>query len=128
MQELLDMAIKLHTIFIGCMLVIGVVNLFIILSDAKNFSKKIKFLNPIYYMFFAAIGFTGVIILGVMHLKISHASALMIGVFLVIFIMSIKLYKVYKKASLQQYRTYAKRKYLLDLGLMLLTISLVYMV
>lgn len=79
-------------------------------------------------MFFASIGFTGLIALAVNHLQIMHATAMMIVVFLVIFIMSIKLFKVYKKEPSETYRAFAKKKYSIDIALILVTIILVYMV
>lgn len=127
MQELLLMSMKLHTMLIGFMLIVGVINLYFIFRS-QEFSKKVKLLNPIYYMFFAAVVFTGVIILGVNHLYLSHASITMIVVSLVILAMSIKLYKVYKKRPQEEYRAFAKKKYSIDMLLVVVTIALVYMV
>ncbi len=126
MEELLKSAIKYHTISIGFMLIIASTNLYFIFGD-KNFSKKVKMLNPLYYMFFAIVGFSGVIVLAIYQFSISHMVWLMIAVFLIIFVMSMKLYKVYKYQH-SKYRAFAKKKYLLDVALMVLTMSLVYMV
>jgi hypothetical protein len=127
LEELVKSAIFYHTLSVGFMLIVAFVNLFFIFSS-DDFSKKVKMINPIYYMFLAAIGFTGVVILGVNQLHVSHAVWLMIIVFLVIFIMSMKLFKVYKHQSNSQYRTFAKKKYSIDILLILITMSLAYMV
>ena len=128
MGELLKSAIFYHSLSVGFMLVVAFINLyFIFYSD--DFSKKIKMINPIYYMFFASAGFTGLIILGINQLHITHAVWMMITVFLIIFIMSIKLYKVYKyQPNTTYYRIFAKKKYIVDIVLILVTMSLAYMV
>lgn len=127
MEELISIAIKFHTIFLGCMIIVACINLFFIFTN-EEFSKKVKYLNPVYYMFFAAVGFTGIIVLGINHLVVTHATALMIVVFLIIFIMSMKLFKVYKRQSVSKYRAFAKKKYIIDIVLIVLTIILVYAV
>lgn len=125
MEDLIIMSIKLHQYFIGAMLCIAFINLYLIFSY-EDFSQKVKMINPIYYMFFTAIGFTGILVLGVNQLHVSHAVALMIVVFLVIFIMSMKLFKVYKYQSKEKYRSFAKKKYIIDIILIIVTMGLVY--
>lgn len=127
MEELLKSAIFYHTLSVGFMLIVACVNLFFIFSD-DEFSKKVKLINPIYYMFFAATGFTGMIILGINQLHVAHAVWMMIVVFVFIFVMSMKLFKVYKYQSNSNYRAFAKKKYIIDIVLILVTMSLAYMV
>lgn len=125
MEEIVVLAVKLHQYFIGAMLLVACLNLFFIFTN-KDFSKKVKMINPIYYMFFASVGFTGVLVFGINGLHVSHAVALMMTVFLVIFIMSMKLFKVYKYQSNSKYRAFAKKKYILDIILIVTTMGLVY--
>ena len=77
-------------------------------------------------MFFASVGFTGVLVFGIHGLHVSHKVALMMIVFLVIFIMSMKLFKVYKYQSNTKYRAFAKKKYILDIVLIVATMGLAY--
>ncbi len=125
MEELVITAIKYHQYFIGGMLIVALVNLYFIFT-CKEFSKKIKKINPVYYAFFASVAFTGVLVLGINQLHMTHAIYLMIVVWLVIFVMSMKLFKKYKYGSPEEYRSFAKKKYILDILLLIGTMGLVY--
>ncbi|MBL0686310.1 MAG: hypothetical protein JJV95_06205 [Sulfurospirillum sp.] len=125
MEELIVTAIKYHQYFITGMLIVALVNLYFIFT-CKEFSKKVKKVNPIYYALFASIAFTGLIILGVQHMYMTHAIYLMLLVSLLIFITSIKLFKKYKYGTLDEYRVFAKKKYISDIILIVITMGLVY--
>ncbi len=125
MEELVTTATKYHQYFISGMLVVALVNLYFIFTS-KKFSKKIKRTNPIYYAIFASVAFTGILVLGVNHLVMTHATYLMVAVWLVIFVMSMKLFKKYKYGSPEEYRSFAKRKYIMDIVLIVGTMGLVY--
>jgi len=125
MEELAVAAIKYHQYFIGGMLIVALVNLYFIFTD-KGFSKKVKKVNPVYYALFASVAFTGVIILAVKQLHMSHGVYLMLVVWTVIFVMSMKLFKKYKYGTPNEYRSFAKKKYILDIILILSTMGLVY--
>ena len=125
MGELIITAIKYHQYFIGGMLIIALVNLYFIFTS-KEFSKKVKRVNPIYYGLFASVAFTGVFLLGVNHMYMTHATYLMVAVWLVIFVMSMKLFKKYKYGIPNEYRSFAKKKYILDIALLTITMGLVY--
>lgn len=125
MEELIQTAIKYHQYFIGGMLVVALVNLYFIYTD-KEFSKKVKKVNPVYYALFASVAFTGILVLGVNQLHVSHAVYLMIVVWVVIFIMSMKLFKKYKYGTPDEYRAFAKKKYIIDIILISATMGLVY--
>ena len=125
MEELLTTAIKYHQYFIGGMLIVALVNLYFIFT-CKEFSKKVKRVNPVYYALLASVAFTGVIILGVNQMHINHSVYLMLVVWLVIFVMSMKLFKKYKYGSPDEYRAFAKKKYILDIVLIVATMGLVY--
>ena len=125
MEELVTTAIKYHQYFIGGMLIVALVNLYFIFTD-KEFSKKVKKVNPIYYALLASVAFTGVVVLGVNQMHINHAVYLMLVVWLVIFVMSMKLFKKYKYGSPNEYRAFAKMKYILDIVLIVATMGLTY--
>jgi len=125
MEELVITAIKYHQYFIGGMLIVALVNLYFIFTS-KEFSKKVKRINPVYYALFASIAFTGIVVLGVNKMHISHTVYLMLIVWLVIFVMSMKLFKKYKYGSPGEYRAFAKKKYILDIVLIVATMGLVY--
>lgn len=125
MEELIVTSIKYHQYFIGGMLIVALLNLYFIFTD-KEFSKKVKKVNPIYYALFAAVAFTGILILGANQMHMTHAVYLMILVSVIIFIMSMKLFKKYKYGSPQEYRSFAKKKYIIDIVLIVATMGLVY--
>jgi hypothetical protein len=125
MEELIVTATKYHQYFIGGMLIVALVNLYFIFSS-EEFSKKVKKVNPIYYALFASVAFTGVLVLGVNHLHMTHATYLMLVVWLVIFVMSMKLFKKYKYGTPDEYRSFAKKKYILDIVLIVVTMGIVY--
>ncbi len=125
MEELVTASIKYHQYFIGGMLIVALVNLYFIFT-CKEFSKKVKKANPIYYALFASVAFTGILVLGVNQLHMTHATYLMVTVWLVIFVMSMKLFKKYKYGSPDEYRVFAKKKYIIDIVLIVATMGLVY--
>jgi len=125
MEELIQVSIKYHQYFIGGMLIVALVNLYFIFTD-KEFSKKVKKANPVYYALFASVAFTGILVLGVNQLHVTHAVYLMIAVWMVIFIMSMKLFKKYKYGTRDEYRSFAKKKYIIDIVLIVITMGLVY--
>ena len=127
MEELLVTAIKFHVYFAVAMMIVALINLYFIFRD-KEFSKKVKKINPIYYALLASVAFTGVIILSVYRFEMTHAVYLMILVWFVIFIMSMKLFKKYKYGSPSEYRAFAKKKYILDKVLLFATFVLAYAV
>ena len=125
MEELVTTAIKYHQYFIGAMLIIALINLYFIFT-CKEFSKKVKKVNPVYYAMLASVAFTGILVLGINSFHMTHVVYLMLVVFLVIFVMSMKLFKKYKYGSPDEYRAFAKKKYILDIVLIVATMGLVY--
>lgn len=125
MEELLISAIKYHVYFVIAMMIVALINLYFVFMD-KGFSKKVKKVNPVYYSLLASVAFTGVIILAVYRFEMTLASYLMITVWLVIFVMSMKLFKKYKYGSPSEYRAFAKKKYILDIILLFGTFMLAY--
>jgi len=137
MEELMDMAIKLHLVFIVAMILIACINLYYILmiKEFKNFSDKVHFIAPQYYMMMAALFLTGLVVMGVNKMEFSFNAILMIIVWFVIFMLSIKSYKRYKKTKTSPYniilqkefRDFAKKKYIIDISLLILTSAIAYM-
>ena len=125
MEELITTAIKYHQYFIAGMLIVAFVNLYFIFT-CKEFSKKVKKVNPVYYALFTCVAFTGVLVLGMNKMHMSHDVYLMILVWLVIFVMSMKLFKKYKYGTPDEYRAFAKKKYIIDIVLIVATMGLVY--
>jgi hypothetical protein len=125
MEELIYTSIKYHQYFIGGMMIVALINLYFIFTD-KEFSKKVKKVNPIYYALFASVAFTGILVLGINQFHVTHAVYLMILVWMVIFIMSMKLFKKYKYGTPDEYRAFAKKKYIIDIVLIGATMGLVY--
>ncbi|MDA7847961.1 hypothetical protein N8972_00535 [Sulfurospirillum sp.] len=125
MEELVNTAIKYHQYFIAGMLLVALINLYFIFT-CKEFSKKVKKINPVYYALFASVAFTGILVLAANHMHMTHATYLMIVVWLVIFVMSMKLFKKYKYGNPNEYRSFAKKKYILDIVLIVATMGLVY--
>jgi len=124
-EELLVTAIKYHQYFTVGMVFVALVNLYFIFT-CKEFSKKVKKVNPIYYALFASVAFTGILVLGINSFYTIHTVYLMLVVFLVILVMSIRLFKKYKYNSQNEYRSFAKKKYIIDIILIVATMGLVY--
>jgi len=126
-EELLISAIRFHLFFLVGMVVIALVNLYFI-STCRDFSKKVKKINPVYYGFFASAIFCGIIILTVYRFSVTYPFYLMIGAALAVFIMSMKLFKKYKYGTQSEYREFAKKKYILDIVLIVASTMVVYAV
>ncbi len=125
MEDLIHMAIRYHQYFITGMLIVALINLYFIFTT-KEFSKKVKKVNPVYYGLLASVAFTGVLVLGINQLHVTHAVYLMLVVWIIIFVMSMKLFKKYKYGSVEEYRVFAKKKYIIDIVLIVATMGLVY--
>jgi len=138
MEELMEMAINLHLVFIGAMILIACINLYYILmiKEFQNFSDKVHFIAPQYYMMMAALFLTGLIVMGVNQMEFSFSAILMIVVWFVIFMLSIKSYKRYKKTKTspnnlvlqKEFRDFAKKKYIIDISLLVATTAIAYLV
>jgi hypothetical protein len=135
MDELVKLSIKLHVIFIYAMILIAIINLFFIVSnkDFLTFTKRVRFLAPQYYMFFSAVFFTGLLVLAVTRFSLSLSVLLMIFVWIVIFVTSIKSHKIYKKThpkneiATSDYKRFMIRKFLVDIVLLVGVTLLTYL-
>jgi len=138
MKELIIMAINLHLLFIGVMIFIDCINLYFATmeKDFTIFAKKVNFIVPLYYSIMAALLLSGFVILGVNKMQFSLDAILMIIIWLVVLMLSIKTFKRYKKTktfpndiSIQkEFRSFAKRKYIIDIALLSLLCAFVYLI
>lgn len=126
MEELYSMSVTLHWVFVLGMLLLAGVNLFFIIrhSEYITFAKKVQFVTPQYYMVMAALFFTGLIAMTVREFTMSVEIAVMILAWLFILLSSIRSYKIYKKTDSKDeegkryYRSFAKKKFLIDIALL----------
>lgn len=134
MQDMIEMSIMLHVVFIYAMVFLGCINLYFILrgDGFVNFTKKIKFVSPQYYMMLSAIFFTGLIVLGVSRFDMTWSIVLMIIAWLLIFILSIKSFKIYKRTHIKNidsqnaYKKFAIKKYSIDIFLLVIVSIISY--
>jgi hypothetical protein len=134
MDELVKLSVKLHVIFIYAMILIAFINLFFIMSNKEflTFTKRVRFLAPQYYMFFSAVFFTGLLVFAVTRFSLSLSVLLMILVWVIIFITSIKTHKIYKKThpkdevATSAYKRFMIKKFIFDIVLLLGVTLLTY--
>ncbi len=134
MDELFNTTIKFHTAFVGILLILAVINYFFINDklDYKGLVKRVRTILPIYYMFLAAVLFTGLVLLGVAKFTIHYSVIFMILVWFVILMMTIRRYKKFKSLRSDDERRrgrfvrFSKRKHLIDAALIIVTMAIVY--
>ena len=129
MEELLKITVNVHVFFILGTMILAVINLLVV-TNTQEFSvvvRRANFLLPMYYMFLSAVIFTGLILMGIAHFSMTFSVALMILVWMIIFVLTIKSYKALKKTRTSkdpafkvQYLWFAKRKWATDLVLIVL--------
>lgn len=135
MEELIQLSSQLHLVFIILLVVLIALNLYLLKSD-KTFlklSKRLELIAPQYYIVLSAIFFTGIIVMAVRQFTFSFSVWLMILVWLMIVAFGIRGHKMYKKIerteeSQSAYKSYAIKKYSLDLLALIATSALFYMV
>ncbi len=134
MDELFSLTIKFHTAFVGILLILAIINYFVLNSTLgyDALVKRVRTILPIYYAFLAAIIFTGLVLLGVAKFSINHVVILMVLVWFVIFMMTIRRYKKFKslrsndKRRIGRFIRFSKRKHLIDIALIIATMAIVY--
>ncbi len=127
MEEIFELAIKLHIVFIISSISIAIYILYLFYANIKYIplTRKIEFITIWYYVSLAALAFTGLIALTVQKFAFSFSVILMIIVSTIIFITGIKEYRLFKKTRLKDitsqknYRNFAKKKYLWDIILII---------
>ncbi len=134
MDELFSTTLSFHAAFVGILLVMAVVNYFVINDklDYKGLVKRVRTILPIYYMFLTTVLFTGLVLLGVSKFTIHHSVYLMIIVWFVILMMTIRRYKKFKslrsndEVRRARFVRFSKRKHLIDMVLIIATMALAY--
>ena len=136
MDETFKLTMHLHTAFVGIVLILAVVNYFLINNslDYDTLRKRVRTILPIYYLFLATVIFTGFILLGIAKFNISQSVIFMVIVWFVLLLTTIKRYKKFKslkrndKRRIGRFIRFKKRKHLIDIIFILVTIALVYVV
>lgn len=128
MKETISLAIDLHVFFISAMLFFAVFNFFLIKNsqDYGILAKKIQKYELLYYLFLSLAFFTGFVVIGAMKLQFSVDVYLMIISAIAIIILGVKNHKFFKKTNIkniksqEEYKSFAKKKYMIDLSLIVL--------
>ncbi len=134
MDELFKTTLIFHTAFAGIVLFLAIFNYFLINDklDYKRLVKRVRTILPIYYLFLATVLFTGLILLGVAQFTIHHVVYLMVVVWFVILMMTIRRYKKFKSLRSDdeirrgRFVRFSKRKFLIDMALIVAMIAIAY--
>ena len=132
MNELISMSLTLHVVFITSVLVLAVLSYFFVQQDKdfRGFSKRVESVSLQYYFMLAALFFTGLVVFGATGLEVTWQIVMMLGALGWIIFTSAKLHQVFKRTrevdieSQKLFKTYAQRKYLTDI-LIILAVSVV---
>ena len=129
MEELLKMTVDVHVIFIMATMIMAAINVLVVNSTSEFtiLGKRASFLLPMYYMCLSGVIFTGLILMGISHFNFTLSISLMLIVWLVIFVLTIKSYKALKRTRIsndpllkRQFVWFVKRKWVTDLVLIVL--------
>ncbi len=134
MQQLLLASMWTHQLFVGLLFFLALLNIYFIKKEQVfvSLGRQIEFLAPQYYLLLAAILFTGLLVWTVEQFEFQIKIVLMIITWLVIFITSVMKYKKYKKTSYRdleaqkKFKSFALKKYLIDIVLILFTAGVSY--
>ncbi len=133
MDELFSLTLKLHSAFVGILLLMAVFNYFFLNSDLdlSVLKKRVRAVLPAYYLVLSLILFTGLVLLGAVQFKnIYFVVVLMIMVWLFVLVMSIKTYKKMKFLKTEEIHSYVafyKKKYIMDTVLLFVMMGIAYM-
>ena len=136
MNDLISMALMLHRIFIGLVLIIAILSYFFVSSDKdfRGFSNRVESVALQYYFILAALFFTGLVVFGATGLEVTWQVVMMVGALGWIIFTSAKLHQVFKRTwerdidSQKLFKTYAKRKYITDILIILAVTAVMYAV
>ncbi len=136
MDETFKLTMYLHIVLVGIVLILAILNYFLINNslDYDTLRKKVRTILPIYYLFLATVIFTGLVLLGIAKFDISQSVIFMIIVWFVLLLTTIKRYKKFKslkrddKRRIGRFIKFTKRKHLIDIIFIAVTIVLVYVV
>lgn len=136
MNDLISMALTLHRIFVGLTLLIAVLSYFFVSSDRdfRGFSNRVESVALQYYFMLAALFFTGLVVFGATGLVVTWQVVMMVAALVWIIFTSAKLHQVFKRTrendieSQKRFKTYAKRKYITDILIILAVTAVMYAV
>jgi nitrate reductase gamma subunit len=135
MEEMITMAIQLHIGFIILALLLASYIYFVVGKfDNLKYAQKYEKTYSWYLMSLSVIGFTGLVVMAVEKFAFHWSFIWMIFIFFIMIVTSVKVYKLFKntdrfdKDSITLFSTFAKKKYLLDIFLMLATGAFFYAV
>jgi len=136
MNELISMSLTLHVVFITGALVLAVLSYFFVQQDKdfRGFSKRVESVSLQYYFMLAALFFTGLVVFGATGLEVTWQVVMMLGALGWIIFTSAKLHQVFKRTrevdieSQKLFKTYAQRKYLTDILIILAVSAVMYAV
>ncbi len=136
MNDLIIMALTLHRIFIGLVLLIAILSYFFVSSDKdfRGFSNRVESVALQYYFILAALFFTGLVVFGATGLEVTWQVVMMVSALAWIVFTSAKLHQVFKRTrerdidSQKLFKTYAKRKYITDILIILAVTVVMYAV
>ncbi|NOX14812.1 MAG: hypothetical protein GXP61_02055 [Epsilonproteobacteria bacterium] len=134
MGELFRTALIFHTAFVGIVLILATINYFAIGYSLgfDKLRKRVRTTLPIYYMFLAMVIFTGLVLFSVAKFEMYQSVIYMILTWFVILLTTIRRYKKFKslkredKRRIIRFVKFSKRKYLIDIIFILVTMALVY--
>ncbi len=134
MKDMISMAISLHVIFIVITAVLAIFSYIFINSDRdfRGFSNRVESISLQYYFMLAGLFFTGLVVFGATGLEITWQVVMMISALIWIIFSSVKLHMLFKMTrqrdieSQKRFKVYAKRKYLIDIVLILLISVIMY--
>ncbi len=134
LDKTFELTLYLHTAFVGIVLILAIVNYFLINNSLSYdaLAKRVRTILPIYYLFLATVIFTGLVLLGISKFAVYHSVIVMIIVWFVIFMTTIKRYKKFKslrsndQKRIIRFVRFSRRKHLIDAILVIVTMALVY--
>jgi hypothetical protein len=135
MDETFMITLRLHSALVGIVLIFAAVNYFIINDklDYDGLVKRFRGMLPFYYLALATVIFTGLVLLGLAKFNFQYSELLMIVVWFIILISTIKRYKKFKSlrrddtVRLGRFIKFSKKKHLIDMALIIVTMAVVYM-
>jgi hypothetical protein len=136
MTEMVSMSIGVHTLAIVLMLLLllWMLKLLRSVGEFQPFSLKYEVLSLYYRALLATLFFTGIVVMAVAQFHVSWVAYGMLAVVLYMVGTSIKESLLYKQtrlkdvASQEAFKTYAKRKYMVDLIMIVLLSVVAYAV
>ncbi len=127
MNEMITMSINLHLLIIVAAILLALYNIYASykIENEITYINRMKYIQPQYLMIISAIVFTGVTVMAASYFNLRISLVIMIIAISWMFYTSIKKHIIRKdtntndKESMQQFREFVKKKYTIDITLML---------